>query len=269
MLLAEEDWDLFVAVITETDRLFHFHWNDMAAGESRVVGLFHRFHRAIDDFIGWLVDALPAGTELVMMSDHGFTTERVDVSTNAWLRELGYLAFEEDAPKNMSSIDPRSTVYSLAPGRFYVNRAGARPLGSVAPEQVSAVLDRLTSDLADFRDTDTGDLVYSELVSRDDAYHGALRDRGPDVVLNLRPGYELKAAAGSTSVFGPPAEGLAGMHSYDDAFLYVRGAALRQGPYELHDLAPTIASMMGVESGGFLGRPAIVESDLQGIEVSS
>jgi predicted AlkP superfamily phosphohydrolase/phosphomutase len=261
MLLAEEDWDLFVGVVTETDRLYHFHWNDMEAGEPRVVDLFHRFHEAIDRFLGWLVEALPAGVELVLMSDHGFTKERVDVSTNAWLRERGYLAFQEDVPKNLSSIDPRSTVYSLAPGRFYVNRAGARPRGSVPPDQVPAVLERLVADLRGFKDPETGELVYQDLLLRDDVYHGAQRESGPDVVLTLRPGYELKASTGATEVFGPPANGLAGMHSSDDALLFVRGAALRPGPYELHDLAPTVASLLGIDPAGFLGTSLLASTD--------
>jgi predicted AlkP superfamily phosphohydrolase/phosphomutase len=265
-LLAGEDWDLFVAVVTETDRLYHFHWNDFEAGDPRVVDLFRRFHAAIDDLVGSLVDALPQGTELVVMSDHGFTAERVDVSTNAWLAERGYLSFDEDAPRNLSSIDPRSTVYSLAPGRFYVNRSGSRPRGAVPPDRVSSVLNRLVSDLQEFRDPETGELVYGELVHRDEAYHGPEASRGPDVVLTLKPGYELKASAGTADVFGPPAEGLAGMHRDDDSILYVRGASLRSGPYDLHDVAPTIASLLGVdvETAGFHGRQVLADREMQG-----
>jgi predicted AlkP superfamily phosphohydrolase/phosphomutase len=262
-LLREEDWDLFVGVITETDRLYHFHWNAMEAGDERVVDLFHRFHAAIDEFVGWLVEALPAGAELIIMSDHGFTTERVDVNTNAWLREREYLAFDDVEPKNMSTIDPRSTVYSLAPGRFYINRTGTRPRGSVPTERVDSVLERLVSDLQGFTDPQTGELVYGEMILRDDAYHGLQAARGPDATLTFRPGYELKASAGGTDVFGPPAEGLAGMHTYEDSHLYVRGAELRRGPYGLHDVAPTIAALLGVDATGFFGTPVLAQSALQ------
>jgi len=256
MLLAEEPWDLYVAVITETDRLYHFLWNAMAAGEERAVDLFQRFHAAIDRFVGWLVDSLPDGTHLVILSDHGFAAERRSVFTNAWLRERGFLAFDVDEPKGLSMISPASTVYSLDPGRFYVNRAGGRARGGVPPEGAGAVVDRLVEELADLRDPETGELVYGQLVRREDAYHGPHAAFGPDVVLTLRPGYELKGSTAARAVLGPPPAGLGGMHTSDDAFLWVRGAALREGRHDLdlHDLAPTILELLGMAPDGFQGR---------------
>jgi predicted AlkP superfamily phosphohydrolase/phosphomutase len=253
LLLAEERWDLFVAVVTETDRLYHFLWNAMAAGDERAVDLFHRFHAAIDRFVGWLVDALPAGTRLVTMSDHGFTVERMDVFTNAWLRERGYLAFDVDEPKGMGRISPNSTVYSLDPGRFYVNRAGRRPRGSVPHDRAEAVVEQLTVDLTELRDPDTGELLYGEVVQRDDAYHGPYAADGPDLVLTLKPGYELKGSTAAATVLGPPADGLGGMHTLQDAHLFVAGGAFREGPYELQDVAPTIVELLGMEAQGFQG----------------
>lgn len=254
MLLAEEPWDLHVAVITETDRLYHFMWNAMAAGEERAVDLFQRFHDAIDRFVGWLVDSLPDGTHLVILSDHGFAAERRRVFTNAWLRERGYLAFDVDEPKGLDTISPASAVYSLDPGRFYVNRAGGRARGGVPPQRAGAVVDRLVEELADLRDPATGELVYGQLVRREDAYHGPYAAFGPDVVLTLRPGYELKGSTAARAVLGPPAAGLGGMHTSDDAFLWVRGAALREGRHDLHDLAPTILELLGMAPEGFQGR---------------
>jgi predicted AlkP superfamily phosphohydrolase/phosphomutase len=186
------------------------------------------------------------------MSDHGFTSERADVFTNAWLRERGYLAFDVDEPKGMAAISPTSTVYSLDPGRFYVNRAGRRPRGGVPEEQAPAVVERLVADLDELRDPDTGERLFGEVVRRDDAYHGPYAPLGPDVVLTLKPGYELKGSAASRTVIGPPAEGLGGMHTLDDAHLLVHGD-LREGPYELHDLAPTILELLGMEPAGFQG----------------
>jgi len=257
MLLDDDlgDWDLFVAVVTETDRLYHFLWNGMADGDERVLDLFHRFHAELDAFAGWLANELPDGTELLLLSDHGFTSARLDVFTNAWLVERGYLAFDVDEPKGMSAISPRSTVYSLDPGRFYVNRAGARPRGSVTPDQAEAMVERLVADLAEFRDPASGELVYGELLRREAAYHGPEAARGPDVILTLRPGYELKGGTRGSAVFRPPAEGLAGMHTSDDSHLYLRGHAVREGRIDLHDVAPTIAELLGVDlADRFQGR---------------
>jgi predicted AlkP superfamily phosphohydrolase/phosphomutase len=256
LLLEDEDWDLFAAVVTETDRLYHFLWNGMADGEQQVLDLFQRFHAELDAFAGWLAERLPDGTELLLMSDHGFTSARVDVYTNAWLVEGGYLGFDVDEPKGMSSISRDSTVYSLDPGRFYVNQAGERPRGSVPPGQVDDVVERLVADLAQFRHPGADELVYGQLIRREQAYHGPEAARGPDVVLTLKPGYELKGGTRSKEVFRPPAQGLAGMHTSDDSHLYLRGRAIREGNVDLHDIAPTIAELLGVElgEGTFQGR---------------
>jgi predicted AlkP superfamily phosphohydrolase/phosphomutase len=266
MLLDDDDWDLFVAVVTETDRLYHFLWNGMADGDERVLDLFHRFHAELDAFAGWLADSLPQGTELVVMSDHGFTSARVDVYTNAWLVERGYLAFDVDEPRDMSAISPRSTVYSLDPGRFYVNRAGARPRGCVPPAQADAIVERLVTDLGELRDPITGELVYSELIRRDQAYHGPEAARGPDVVLTLKPRYELKGGTRSREVFRPPAQGLAGMHTSDDSHLYLRGRTIREGHIDLHDIAPTLAELLGVDpaQGRFQGRSLLQSDEREG-----
>jgi predicted AlkP superfamily phosphohydrolase/phosphomutase len=263
MLLAEGDWDLFVAVVTETDRLYHFLWNGMADGEPRVLDLFQRFHAELDAFAGWLAETLPEGTELLVMSDHGFTSARVDVYTNAWLAERGYLSFDVDEPRGVSSISPTSTVYSLDPGRFYVNRAGLRPRGCVAAEQVDGVLDRLMADLREFRQPETGELVYAQVVRREQAYHGPEAVRGPDLVLTLKPGYELKGGTRGKEVFRSPGQGLAGMHTSDDSQLYLRGRAIRDGNVDLHDIAPTIAELLDVElpDGTFQGRPLLERGD--------
>jgi predicted AlkP superfamily phosphohydrolase/phosphomutase len=134
----------------------------------------------------------------------------------------------------------------------------------VPPERAGEVIERLVADLADLRDPATGELAYGRLLRREDAYHGPFAPLGPDVVLTLRPGYELKSSSAARSVFGAPGDGLGGMHTGDDAFLCVRGATLRDGPYDLHDLAPTILELFGVEPEGFQGRSVLAPAATAG-----
>jgi arylsulfatase A-like enzyme len=51
----------------------------------------------------------------------------------------------------------------------------------------------------------------------------------------------------------------------------VRGATLRDGPYDLHDLAPTILELFGVEPEGLQGRsvlaPAAAGATVDAVEV--
>jgi hypothetical protein len=82
------------------------------------------------------------------------------------------------------------------------------------------------------------------------------------VVLTLKPGYELRGSTAATAVLGPPAAGLGGMHTSDDAFLSVRGHELREGPHDLHDLAPTILELLGAASERFQGRSVLAPLDV-------
>jgi len=51
-------------------------------------------------------------------------------------------------------------------------------------------------------------------------------------------------------------QGLAGMHTSDDSHLYLRGRTIRDGHVDLHDIAPTLAELLGVDpaAGRFQGR---------------
>ena len=75
-------------------------------------------------------------------------------------------------------------------------------------------------------------------------------ERGPDIVLEPRWGYDLKGAVNKESVTGRTE--LCGMHTFDDAHLYVRGRHLGQpgsgpdGMPAIQDVAPTMLAMMGV-----------------------
>lgn len=94
LLWPDLSWDLFVFVLTETDRLFHFLWN-------AVTDATHPLHTACmdllaswDDVLGEVLDltaALPGGARLMVLADHGFTGLVTEVDVNAWLRAEGHL----------------------------------------------------------------------------------------------------------------------------------------------------------------------------------
>jgi predicted AlkP superfamily phosphohydrolase/phosphomutase len=90
-----DDWDLFFGVIMATDRVNHFLFRDYERG-GEFEEEFLEFYRKVDRYLGELRDALADDVTLVVASDHGFTTLDYEVNVNAWLREQGYLSFEQD-----------------------------------------------------------------------------------------------------------------------------------------------------------------------------
>ena len=74
------------------------------------------------------------------------------------------------------------------------------------------------------------------------------------MVLEPRWGYDLKGAVNKESYTGRTA--LCGMHTYEDAHLYVRGRRLAgqgsgpEGAPAIQDVVPTMLAMMGLQVPG-------------------
>src|SRR5437773_264869 len=79
---------------------------------------------AVDATIGELVDALPDGTPLFVIADHGHTLIETEFYPNVWLRQQGLLAFKTSTPKSIADLDPSSKAFILDPGRIYLNLKG-------------------------------------------------------------------------------------------------------------------------------------------------
>jgi len=220
----EVDWDLFIVVITGTDRLMHFLWT---AYEDR----HHPYHHAfldyfnkVDTFVGRIFDRFLTlersedGTNrLYMLSDHGFTKIETEVYLNRWLQEEGYLKFQTDLPETIMDIGPGSVAFAMDPSRIYINRKNKYPLGTVEDRDYEKVRQELKEALEKLT-FDDGKVIAKKLYLSEELYKGPHFDRAPDLVMLSHPGYDLKGKASSPRVFGRT--NLMGMHSQDDAFFF-------------------------------------------------
>jgi predicted AlkP superfamily phosphohydrolase/phosphomutase len=213
----KEKWDVFIAVVTGTDRLQHF-LMDAYFDES------HPFHQPFLDYynmidkeiVKGIVDKLSDSMELIILSDHGFTKIENEVYLNRWLVEEDYLKFETDSPETIEDIGEGSRVFVMDPGRIYINSKGKFPHGSVSPdEEYSSLLEELTEKLHSLEHN--GKKVIKRVFRRDDIYSGSFTKTGPDLVAMSHYGFDLKGSVKSDSVFGKSF--LAGMHTQDDAFV--------------------------------------------------
>lgn len=95
-LLGSRDWDLAWITFTESDRVQHRFWADQQPDHPLHVP---EFPAAVDDMyvrldgaVGDLVDAVPAGTRVFLVSDHGFAPFYCTFDVTGWLIEHGYTA---------------------------------------------------------------------------------------------------------------------------------------------------------------------------------
>lgn len=224
LLWKEIDWDLFILVVTGTDRLMHFLWDAYEEEGHPYNQPFRDYFAKVDRFVGKLFDRfgdLEASGEgknhFYMLSDHGFMQIKTEVYLNRWLVENGYLKFQKDQPETIMDIGPGSTAFAMDPSRIYLNLKGKYPMGTVDAGDYSRVLEEIRQGIESITFED-GDKIARKVYLKEELYQGPYVHLGPDLVVLSRNGYDLKSKVGSEKVFGRT--NLMGMHSQDDAFFF-------------------------------------------------
>ena len=239
-----DDWDLFFGVFMTTDRVNHFLFEDYERdGENKEA--FFEFYRAVDEYIGEIREALPEDVTLMVASDHGFTTLDHEVHFNEWLRQEGWLSFEDDDHDSLGDIADETEAYSLIPGRFYINLEGREPRGSVPEDEYEDKRAELKAQLEALEGPD-GQKVCERVVPKEEAFRGEHDDIAPDLVAIPNHGFDLKAGfKGADGVFGKGPRN--GMHSFQNATLLIDDPDATIEDADLFDIAPTILDLMEIE----------------------
>lgn len=159
-MLPNRAWRLAWIVFKELDVLSHFSYGaDLA---THVEPLYRR----LDALLGRLMALVGSETEVILLSDHGFTSYTRGLNLHAWLIEEGFAtrkqdlgqeplpeggfarAFAAEAAQRLAELDlARSQAYAFpCEGNFgsvRLNVKGREPQGVVEPEDMGAVLARI------------------------------------------------------------------------------------------------------------------------------
>ncbi|RLM94501.1 nucleotide pyrophosphatase [Halobellus sp. Atlit-38R] len=243
-VLDRDDWDLFFGVFMTTDRVNHFLFKDYEHdGENEAA--FLEFYEKVDEYVGKIRESLPDDVTLVVASDHGFTSLDYEVHCNAWLEEEGWLSYADDDHEELGDIADDTRAYSLIPGRFYINLEDREPRGSVPQDEYEAVRAELKAEL-EALEGPNGRKVAARVVEKEDAFRGDHDDIAPDLVVVPNHGFDLKSGfKGHEDVFGTGPRN--GMHSFDNASLFVDDSDVEIEDADLYDIAPTILDLLEVE----------------------
>ena len=243
-LLEQEDWDLFIGVITETDRLQHFFWEAIEDASHPFHARFREFYSRVDEVIGRIAAAAGPDDTLFLMSDHGFAPLTKQVYVNHWLAERGYLNWSKPAPESLEDIAAGTRAFAMDPARIYINVKGRYPLGCVEPADVRAVRDELKRELATI-EVD-GVRVIDRVFEKEEIFAGPLLDLAPDLCLLPIKGYDLKGAVNKTVI--ADRDVFTGMHTRDDALFWIGSPSVRAGDATIYDVAPTILAALGEQA---------------------
>ena len=244
-LLDHERWDLFLGVIMETDRLHHFFWEPMEQGDPVYAPAFFEIYRKIDTFIGAVRERLGIKDTLMMLSDHGFCGIKQEVFYNHWLAQAGLLQYTAVPPKGLEQIASNTVAYSLDPGRIFLNVRGRERDGHIAPgAEYERIRDEIIAAAEALRDPTTGDRFVRRAYRREELYNGPLIGQAADIILAPENGYDPKGAL-YKDILTYKDTMMVGMHTYDDAFLYMSGSTVGDEPASVVDVAPSILKCFG------------------------
>jgi predicted AlkP superfamily phosphohydrolase/phosphomutase len=222
LLWDEEEWDFFEVVVTGTDRMHHYLWHALEDENHQHHERAIDYYRKVDELAGYVAAKYVAETKddslsgFFMLSDHGFCKLEKEVALTRYLVEAGLMRFETDEPTELGQIAADSKVLVMDPNRIYVHTKDRFPKGSVDPADKEKVLADVQAALAEL--SDDGKKLVRRFFHNEEAYHGPLASKGPDMVAVSINGYDFKGSIDRREVFGH--FGFTGMHNQDDAFLW-------------------------------------------------
>ena len=196
------DWDLFIGVVTETDRLHHYLWDAYEDEGHPFHGFFLDYYAAIDGLVGEFAARVTGkGVPLVMMSDHGFTRCEQEVYVNHWLRGNGYLSLSKNPAQSWEDIAAGTRAFAMDPSRIYINIKGKYPRGAVEPgAEYEELRAELTAGLAGLEVE--GKRVLKAVYRKEEIYSGPCLEQAPDIVLLSERGFDLKGSLAKDALYG-------------------------------------------------------------------
>lgn len=244
MLWDDLSWNLFVFVLTETDRLFHFFYPAFENSAHPLREPCMLFLKKWDQCIGIFLekyDNLPGEKRLIVMADHGFTSLETEVDINVWLRQNGYLSLSH-APESQwdsTSISDSSRAFALDPGRIYIHTREKYSRGCVADCEALALSQEIKTKLSGL--TFNGTSVFEKIYLGAELYGSNSKGDTPDLVCCAKPGYDLKAKFDRNEIFG--FFGRTGTHTVKDAFFY---DSKGEKPEKMRDAGQMILNWFGI-----------------------
>ena len=273
--LKKPNWNLFLSVFEITDRMSHVFWflrdkenthHDRTAYQDLGDPIAEAY-QLMDVVVGEARKALPEGTPLILLSDHGFSSFRKAVNLNTWLVREGLMSLGGSHGETKKLDDlfgggtfwqgvdwSKTRAYCLGLAQVYINLKGREAQGIVEPADYEKTREEIIQKLLALKDPATGKAMVQSVRKREDIYTGPFMEEMPDLVYGFQDGYRV---SWQTSLGGIPPEILvdnterwSGDHCGADpdhapGFLLT---SFKRGPGtpSIYDVAPTALDLLGL-----------------------
>jgi predicted AlkP superfamily phosphohydrolase/phosphomutase len=208
-----DDWDLLVHYFEFTDRVQHVMYRFFdpehplytEEGAAKWGDAILNSYKRMDGIVGEVMEKLPDGAVLMVVSDHGFAPWRRAVNYNTWLAHEGYLVLNGEGPERANLEDlfdqgeffvnvdwSRTRAYAMGLGNIYVNLAGREGQGIVQPgEEYRELVAEIKGKLEAYVDEETGEHPVAHVFTRDEAYGTYDPQLIPDMFPSNSRGYRV------------------------------------------------------------------------------
>ena len=266
--VVKETWDFFMFVEMGIDRIHHGFWRYMDEGH-RLYEPGNPFERAILDYyvyvdskIGELIELLPEGTSIMVVSDHGAKTMKGAVAINDWLIEKGYLVLKQ-RPNGRLRLDTKmidwKRTMAWAEGGYYsrimINLKGREPQGTVSQKNYEEFRERLKEEIEGIVDERGG--ILSTKAFKPQEIYKECNGLPPDLIvyfddLNWRGAGTVGNA--SLHLFENDTGPDDANHAQDGVFIFRPSKGFGDFPYEkgeelkgleIYDVASTVLDYFG------------------------
>jgi predicted AlkP superfamily phosphohydrolase/phosphomutase len=211
----KERFDFSLVFFLDTDAVSHYFWKYMDPAHRGHQGgayrnAIQRVYEKVDAAVGELLTIAGDGTDVFMVSDHGFGPLNRVVFLNNWLAENGYLSFKpESAYSRLASFfgtlpvlgrtiqgrgreldwEHTRAFFSGTVGNIYFNLRGREPQGTVEPAEAERLRAELTEGLQQLRDPASGERIVERVYAKAELFAADASGRAPDLHVTFKSGY--------------------------------------------------------------------------------
>jgi predicted AlkP superfamily phosphohydrolase/phosphomutase len=271
-LMTTRPWDLFHLVEIGVDRLHHAFWKFWDTRHPkyepghRHEGVMLEYYKFVDARIGRLLERVPAGTDVLVVSDHGAKGMRGAFCVNQWLMQEGYLTLKSRPDKIMpietADIDwERTTAWGWGGyyARIFLNVQGREARGVIPQADYGRVRAELTDRLRAIRDPE-GRVMDTRVFTPEELYPTRVGDP-PDLMVYFDDLYWRSAGTiGHPGLYldendtGPDDA----VHAHEGLYIWHRPGVSnhRRADASIYDIAPTVLRLFGL-NGQDAGRKGL------------
>ena len=195
-LLTHKPWDFFMMVEMGTDRIHHGFWKYFDKAHPRydanpqLQSCMQDYYAHVDACLGKILEDIPDDAWVIVVSDHGIKRMIGGIAFNEWLIKEGYLVLKS-RPFKLTPIGKCEIDWSKTRawgdggyyGRLFLNIKGREPQGLIAPENVEAFKQELTSKIMSIGDETGKPFSPATQVLRPENIYEKVNGIPPDLIV--------------------------------------------------------------------------------------